>query len=516
MRLAIALALLLAAPASADVLVPADPVQTQDAIGVSAAGDVLAFARPGGVTAFAGGQRIAIAGVGPGVAAAPDGTAALAALSKRWTLLARIRRPGHGFAQPVRLGGPAGIYALAAAPGGWAAFAWQRRDGHGIEAAVVDPAGAVRRAQLDHDGGRFSAPVVGIDAAGRATIAWTRYRRGERQHVRVAHGGLGWTRGREVGRGARAPTDPQWSQAGLAVTPAGHSLLAWAAPGGVRVSLDGAAPRTLAGARSPGPPSASLAEDGSAVVAYSASSQVFAVDRAQAGPWSEPHRLSGDPAHPPEGPPLTGPNASARNVVTATLGADGRALVAWATDGAAVATGWAGGAWTPAANVASPLRLVDWPPQVALDQTGGPFILWTEYEQSTLIDRIHGARLVPEAQAPPPDTKAPTLTTRLPESVEVAKSGAFAFSVPVACDEACDVRVDVADPDARPNWPGYDLRELSLPAGGQATVRLSPSPYDERSFVKQARPTRLRIVVEAADRAGNVATAEVTARVQRR
>jgi len=106
------------------------------------------------------------------------------------------------------------------------------------------------------------------------------------------------------------------------------------------------------------------------------------------------------------------------------------------------------------------------------------------------------------------------LTTRLPTRVRFAKSGAFSFTIPVACDEACDLRIEVDD--VHPDLYGYDLRELSLPAGGRATVRLSPAPYDERRFAKGRRPARIRITVRAADRAGNVAIAAGTARVQRR
>jgi hypothetical protein len=75
--------------------------------------------------------------------------------------------------------------------------------------------------------------------------------------------------------------------------------------------------------------------------------------------------------------------------------------------------------------------------------------------------------------------------------VTVARStagedGAFAFRIPVACDEACDLRVDV-----------YDAK-----------------PWRRRLRRHGARLRR--ILVRAADRAGNVATAAVTARVQRR
>jgi len=167
----------------------------------------------------------------------------------------------------------------------------------------------------------------------------------------------------------------------------------------------------------------------------------------------------------------------------------------------------AGGAWTAAQELSSPLRLAD-PPLAALDAAGVPFVLWVEITQSTLEGRVHGARLMPDA---PLDTTPPKLTTKLPDRVDVARNGAFAFRVPVACDEACDVRVDVYNADRQ--GAGYDLRELSLPAGGRATVRLSPSPYDERTEVRIERPKRMRILVRAADRAGNVASAEGTARV---
>jgi hypothetical protein len=166
--------------------------------------------------------------------------------------------------------------------------------------------------------------------------------------------------------------------------------------------------------------------------------------------------------------------------------------------------------WTPGQTVSSPVLTAD-PPVVALDAAGEPFALWREVAPSTFASRIHGARLVTDP--PPPDTTPPTLTTRLPKTVTVGKNGAFAFIVPFGCDEACDVRVDVAD--TNPHLLGYDQREFSFPDAAQGAVRLAPSARERRA-VKDQRPTRMRITVEAADRAGNVATASVTARVQRR
>jgi hypothetical protein len=261
----------------------------------------------------------------------------------------------------------------------------------------------------------------------------------------------------------------------------------------MRASLDDGAPQTVAEVALPSPPAVALADDASAVIAYTADAKVFALDRAPDGSWSAPQAIGEE----------------ADLELASTLAADGRALVAWTSFPGAVVAVRAGGTWTPGQIVSSPVRLAD-PPVVGLDLAGEPFVLWHEFEQSTFAGRVHGARL----GAPSADTTAPTLTTRLPDSVKVANSGAFSFTIPLACDEACDVRIDVGS--TRPDLPGYDLRELSLPAGGQATVRIAPSTVDERRNVKAERPARMGITVEAADRAGNLATASVTARVQRR
>jgi hypothetical protein len=484
--------------ALAAALVAADPPQTGAPSGVAAAGDVIAFAHDQRIEAFAGARRVNIAGRDPAVAAASDGTAIVA--SRRGSsLIARIRRPGAGFARTIRLGA-AREYRVAAAPGGWVAAAWLSPAARRVEAAVVDPAGKVRHELLERGKDlRLSAPRVGIDQQGGAAVAWTFAGRKARRVTLVRTiAGRSWTRA-DGERVLEEATD-----VGLAVAPGGHALLAWATPRGVRVSLDYGDPQTLAAVRDAGSPAVSLAEDGSAVVAYATGMDIVAVDRAQAGPWSAPHKITG------ADPPSPGSENGDDVVIATTLAADGRALAGWAPG--AIASGVAGGAWSPAQTVSSPVRLAPDPPLLALDASGTPFALWLEITQSTLAGRIHGVSLA--SVAPLPDTKPPTLTTRLPDSVAVSRNGAFSFSIPVACDEACDVRVNVYNASGR--GAGYDLRELSLPAGGQATVRLSPSPYDERAEVKRQRPKRVRILVEVADRAGNLATAAGTARVQRR
>jgi len=470
--------------ALAAALVAADPPQTGEPSGVVAAGDVIAFSYYERIAAFAGATRVRIAGRDPAVAAASDGTAIVAS-KKRGNLVARIRRPGAGFARTVRLGANSHDYHVAAAPGGWSAAAWVNPIPPRVEAAVIDPAGKVRHRVLAR--GRdldVSSPQIGIDGRGRATVAWVfvRHRTSRVTVVRTV-AGRDWTR--KDGAVARA--------LGLAVSPSGHILLAWTTPSGLRASLDDGTPQTLAEAPLPTPPSVSLADDGSALIAYAAREKVFALDRTPAGTWSAPQAI-GEEADP---------------AIATTLAADGRAFVGWTSFPGAVVAVRAGGTWTPGQIVSSPVRLAD-PPVVGLDAAGNPFALWHEFQQSTFAGRIHGVKL----GTAPPDTTAPTLTTRLPGRVEVARSGAFSLRIPLACDEACDVRIDVYD--AHAVQPGYVLRELSLPAGGHTTVRLSPRPEDEREFVKQQRPKRIRILVRAADRAGNLATAAVTARVRRR
>jgi hypothetical protein len=52
-------------------------------------------------------------------------------------------------------------------------------DGHedDIQLAVIDPRGVVAYQVLERaDGGWLSMPAVGIDASGRATVAWSRWR----------------------------------------------------------------------------------------------------------------------------------------------------------------------------------------------------------------------------------------------------------------------------------------------------------------------------------------------------
>src|SRR5262249_11836451 len=140
---------------------------------------------------------------------------------------------------------------------------------------------------------------------------------------------------------------------GLAVSPGGHFLLAWSTPGEVRASLDDGTPQTLAEAFTLDEPAVSLADDGSALVAYSAEDKVLVLDRTGDGAWSAPQAIGDE---------------GGEGVATA-VAADGRAFVSWSVFPDAVVAVRAGGTWTPGQNVSSPVRLAD-PPVVALDAAG--------------------------------------------------------------------------------------------------------------------------------------------------
>jgi hypothetical protein len=506
---AIVLALLAATP----TFVPADP-PPRTVVGVEAAGDVVVFSILRRTEALAAGKPVAIEGVAPRLAVAPDGAAAIAALDRRG-LFVRARRPGNRFARPRGLG-RAELYDVAIAPGGWIAAAWLTRELNTVEAAVLDPRGHVRRSVLDRGDIKdaFSLPQVGIDAHGRATVVWTRWREtgdyeATRQTVRVARYDRRWTSATTLGTGANPIFDvPEWPLVGLAVTPRGHSLLAWATPRGIRASADGARPRTLAKLRTPGSPTVALAASGAAVVAFSQATEdgddpILAVDRGARG-WSKPHRISGTsegiPSHTSDG------DDGAQDVaLTSAIAADGRALVTWMTDGAAAAAGQAGGAWAPARRVTIPTRSLFAPPSAALDAGGNPWMTWVEGAVYDLRGRPAGARLVTDA--PPPDTAAPALAATIPQTVRVGP-----VRVPVTCSEPCDVRVQIT---ARPEFE-FDLpdAEAVRAVASSATVTVRPFKFVLESWRREPPPS-LKIDVLASDRAGNVAQVTGTAKLRR-
>ena len=512
--------------ARADVLVPADP-PARAAQSVSAAGDVVVYNRGQTSAAFAAGAPVAVPGASATAAAADDGTAAIASVTGTGVAV-QIRRAGTAFAPAISLRGKAFSPAVAAARGGWVAVAWLSESGDGVEAAVIDPRGLVHHATLQSDAAEEfdSPPRVGIDATGRATVAWSHWhlpRLGlgdQQQRVRVARSDPSgtWTKAATVAAGA-APLDeqPDWPIVSLTVTPSGHSLLAWATLDAIQASEDGARSRTLTAAQDPGSPAASLADDGAAVVAYSedhglGEQTVSAVDRAGGGAWTAPHELGfssrlfpdtiGDPNHIPTD-----------IAVAAAVGEDGRAVVAFDADapdaadetqGVVAATGTAGGAWSPLRFISLPPARVTPPPVLTLDAAGAPWAVWVEsggaFEES---GTVRGARLVAGAQAPAPDATPPQLQARIPSTVSLK-----GFRVRVRCAEACTAGIAL-------NVPDVDVTEIRvrvLPAGRAMTITVRPGRFDARIW-RERHARRLRIRVRVSDRAGNVSTATRSARI---
>jgi hypothetical protein len=520
--------LVFAGSATADVFVPVDLPARSGECG-SGAGDVLASGR----SRFGERWKLDIserrerwrrlpgAGGCPAVAAAPDGTAAIAAYDDEHVALA-VRRPGGGFgARVLSAAGTGDEPRVAVAPGGWAAIGWLEPTLSGttdVVVAVVAPDGSVRRAVLDRSGAEdtdvfLSLPRIGIDAAGTTTAAWSRVRedyevRSLRLRTARSAGGTGWTAPTELPTGsARTARDLE-----VAVSPAGHTLLAWATGRGIQAALDGEPAATLTGEPDAASPAPAVTDDGTALVAYAAPRRrIMAVDRPAGGAWSAPHRVSGTR----EGRPAR-LNESAGGpeivLIASVIGADGRAVVAWPAytelGRIAAAAGRVGGAWSAATAVSRATRWAQ-SPSLALDARGAPQLLWEESTSLAHHERLRGARLTPETEAPAPDRRAPALSVRFPAQLRLSRRGRIRTRVRVRCSEACDVRARLIVPRSH----GLELAPANRGLGPRRAGRVAIATHaDEAPRLKHAR--RLRVAVLVTDRAGNIARRSRVVRVR--
>ena len=509
------LALAAVAPsACGDVLVAADP-PARTAETVAGGGDVIVFNRGQKASALVGGAAVRVPGARATTAVADDGTAVIASRTGNG-VVAQVRRGGT-FARAVRLGGRARFVRAAAARGGWVGVAWTDVKVDDIELAVIDPGGEVSYRVLERANGYvLSMPAVGIDASGRTTVAWTRWRDAndpkntDPQQVRVARGNAAAT---TVASGAAPLYErPTWPLVALAVTASGHSLLAWATTKQVQVSEDGGPPRALASAGRPSSPTAALADDGAALVAYSDIHAdllpVLAVDRPAGGAWTQPHRLSGTFIT-VVGHATVGNDEDVE--LSSTIAEDGRAAVGWIvlgdvlkgkTSPAVLATRDTGGRWAPARAVSPPTAAVQFTPALFLDATGAPRALWAETELLGLAGVVHGVRLVDEAQAPPADSAPPRLNATLPTSVRLGT-----VRIPVRCSEACQVQAQLWDD---PSERADALTELR--PGRASTLKLTPR-NDLLINWETSGTRKLHLRLRASDRAGNVTTLKRTVRL---
>jgi hypothetical protein len=356
-------------------------------------------------------------------------------------------------------------------------------------AAVVAPDGVARVGVLDD--ARASGPSIGIDATGATTAAWVRMT--DTTEVRTARAtGGAWEPPRALG--VRPYLDDQAPD--VAVSPAGRVLLAWAEQVGIRASLDGSAPQTLAAEPHTVAPAAAVNDAGAAVVAYMADG-LRASSRAADGPWASLSVLSAEGAYP--------------EVVVAP---DGRAVIGWresAADGTGAFATWghAGGAWAPPIRLSSPTRPAE-TPQMWIGADGAPRLVWVEDLSDPRHTRLRGARLTPDAEAGPPDTVAPVLATRLPHRTPRTRTARLRIGIPVHCSEACDVRVRLLH--------GVDKVLASVTRAVTANRRVI-LPLRIRADIalllltdRTARRPRLEVL--ASDRVGNLARASGRLRIR--
>jgi hypothetical protein len=384
------------APAArADVFVPADPPRSAKGDCVASGGNVYAVGAPYGDVrvSVAGGPATEAGLVGcPIVAAAADGTAAVLATRSGGEpgsdATRMIVRGANGtFGTPIVVGNESALGAsLAVAPGGWAVATWVN-DGTDATALVARPDGTTVRTVVDQvpkpsrsrpaDETRLSMGRAGIDAGGNVTMVWERSdRRTSRLRVARSAGGGPPSAGADL----TSAREARVANVGVAVAPAGGSLLAWPAEDGIRVMLDDGPPELLDTASSDAVElAASLGDDGTGLVAYlRANDELVALERA-GGAWRRPRVLWSAPRR------NGGYGSQGRELyetVHTTLAPSGRGAVVWNTGEEYEpkvygALGQVGGAWGPGALVSSATRAA-FAGGLALDARGVPRVLWSE------------------------------------------------------------------------------------------------------------------------------------------
>jgi hypothetical protein len=556
-----------ATPAAAVVLVPADPAPAPGAQCASGARDVIASVQDTGRTssplqqslgtlalrtASGGRRRVGLTAECPSVAASADGTAIVgfSVLRRRREGLhprLTIRRPGTGFSAPIvpaavdprASGSHVVVPQVAAADGGWVAAAWieatdhDRANQNRVAAVVVAPDGSLRTATFDvgsrnvyGQGVQISPPVVGIDAAGVATVAWTRYRvatdrRGDHvseQTVRMARttpGATTWLPAEDLAAGGDDPRSEQADEkppnprVGIAVA-GGRVAIAWTTPTQVWIAEGQGSERPLpapvADIAAASGPAVALGNGGAAVVSFLApvgppderEARVLAIDRASPGTWSVPHPLWAPPAREDRY------ESDPQSPLAVALADDGKAVVTWmafSIEGsqAMAATGRAGGPWTSARFVSAATRSLDFPPAAMVDAAGHPVALWAEIAPGAR-GRLQADRAIDDAAAPP-DRVPPAVSFTTPRRMPLTRSGLVRPRALVTCSEACDVRLQLF---ASPNGGEIQTAVRSLAAGRRTPISL---PLDKRHSEiirnpNSIEPDRLEVLVT--DRAGNV------------
>ena len=479
----------------------------------------------------------------PAAAAAASGAAVVAGDVYRPEsgVFVAVRDAGGVLGTPVRVRRPDGVLSVsgvdaAIASSGAAVVSWVERrqvpgdrlDRSRLMAIRRAPGGAFGPAETVREDVEPYATelVVGIDDAGRVTIAWA----GEQGYgdvVRVATAAPGVPFGapQRLARSASFLAAPA-----LVVADDGTVLLAYEqgfdsarvrvyerAPGAVRITPG---PRYPAGeSRGAMSPVAAVASGGGAIVAWlhwsdddRGGASVEAALRAPGGAFQPPQvlgaRVPGAPGWTPSAPLPTFEAADETDALSAAVGVDGRVVLGWKEEPViaggdhpirvAMAAGTLIGGWEGATLLGGPGRSAD-----GLAAVAGPgAMLWIDNLPDTDLGielpgtggRLHRALAgVALADVPPPAVTLGARSQRVRHDEPVL--------VTARCSAACDLRA-VAGLDRALGEPaGVGFAQLD--AAGTARIKLRPSA---EGGIVPPRGGPVRVTVHATAPGGREAT----------
>jgi hypothetical protein len=436
----------------------------------------------------------------PEVASDVSGAAVLAAASGGRVRVA-LREPGGTFGAPETLPSRDAILPVVAISArGDAVVAWAE----GIEGGL--PNGRLRVARRAA-GGTFGTPETlarrvttsifdglraGIDAAGEAVVMYTGEggRGGETVRVAIGKPGVPFGASERLGQGStEEPTLAVAADGRALVTVSGYDGLELyeRPPGGEfgerMVVFEGSADNTAIALRS----------GGAAAIAWqnTVGEDVFAVVREGAVPFGSPIPvLNPDPDFRGTGPVVsvvsdTGPPPEAGDELRVALGADGRALLVWATHDRALGTATVTAAGrTEIHALGSPLRGPLGPSPLLLAD-GTRALAWTD-NRSILSSGPRAGRLhlALEGAPAPPAPPSPRIAVGAPR--RRALRPAQPLRLPVRCSAACDLRA------WRPGQP-RNFITASLARAGTAELRFDPL----FAAIAPRRPGPVRITVQS-------------------
>jgi hypothetical protein len=386
-----------------------------------------------------------------------------------------LREPGGAWGPPVTIAGKIayGVQVAISARGdvlvAWQEFAPSRST---QVRAVRRPAGGAFGAPEQLGGpGEYEQLSAGITGDGEALLATTD---DDGLELATARPGLPFSAPRQLVESESFSGDPA-----LAVAPDGRALVATSTMNGL-VLLEREPGADFV--RRPSIPAGpfddialALGPQGAAVVAWQSGGPggaVSAMVRDRVARFGAPVLVRGDETKPSDGPLAVfgfadgGPPQEGQTRLRAVLDADGRALLAWDTEGHGTGTatvtsagrtefGLLGSTLREPAGV-TPLLLAG----------GGRAIAWSDsnglFSSPPYAGRLH---LAIEGAARPPAAAVPRLVVGAPRDATLRP--AQSLVLPVTCRAACDIHASIARQAPQPI--------LSLPRAGTALLRFEPA-----------------------------------------